>query len=125
MQFPRFFFGYYSILRTKKAVAEQYTRVRDGIHQLRSLCEGWGAERQTPSNGRTHIHTPEHAHRRTKTLRDIEPTLSNSIPWLCSDPGWQPLLLTIQKISLYCGLIEVLEYATSLSSNCHPIVCSL
>ena len=36
--------------------------------------------------------------------------------------GWKPLLLTTQQVSLYKGLVQVLDYIASLWNHRHPIV---
>ena len=38
------------------------------------------------------------------------------------NPHWKPLLLSTHRVSLYKGLVEVLDYIASLSNHTHSIV---
>ena len=38
-------------------------------------------------------------------------------------PGWKPLVLSTEQVGSHGGLIQLLDYGTTLSTHCHPIVC--
>ena len=58
---------------------------------------------------------------RPAAIPSIRPPL-DIVPDPVPNPGWKPLLLSTHQVSSYKGLVEVLDYISSLLIDTHPIV---